>query len=87
MENPTGLELPVDSFGIVVLQYAMTKDQLMLRLRKGVQDAGSQKAYAAEIGVRDQLLSMVLMGRIDPPPSLLAALELRRVVTYEPVKP
>ncbi len=43
---------------------------------------GSQKALAKALKIHPTYLSMVMLGRKDPGPSLLKPLGLERVVTY-----
>lgn len=54
-------------------------------LRDAVKAAGSQKAWylRQDPPISGSVVSFVLLGRIDPPPGILAALGVRRVVTYE----
>ncbi|MCK8788228.1 helix-turn-helix transcriptional regulator, partial [Roseomonas sp. NAR14] len=52
------------------------------RLRSAVRAAGSQKAFAAQVGISQQYLCDVLAARREPGPTLLAAVGVRRVVQY-----
>lgn len=47
--------------------------------------AGDQGAWARRNGVSAQYVSDVLHGRREPGNAILAALRLRRVVTYVPI--
>lgn len=54
-------------------------------LRKRVDAAGSQTKAAQELGVSIPYLHEILNGRRDPGPKILAALNMRKVVTFEPI--
>lgn len=60
----------------------LTLAQVLELIRTRAADAGSQKAFAAEIGVNNSVLSEVLNERRDPPNSLLEALEIVREVRF-----
>lgn len=64
------------------MKLVLTLEQLLeeLRERKGL--AGSQKALAADLNISDSVLSDVLKGRRDPPPSMLSALRLTKEVRF-----
>lgn len=64
----TGLLEPAEVYGL---------------LRSRIQAAGSQRAYAARIGISAQFLSDALMARREIPNAVLADLGLRRVVRYQ----
>jgi transcriptional regulator with XRE-family HTH domain len=51
-------------------------------LRKRIDEATTQAAVAAELGVSEGYLSDVLRGHKEPARKLLKAMGLRRVVTY-----
>jgi transcriptional regulator with XRE-family HTH domain len=51
-------------------------------IRKAADEAGTQKALAARLGVSDSYLADVLNGRKDPGEAILEPLGLERVVTY-----
>lgn len=61
----------------------LTALQVRVRLRRVVQAHGSQRAAARALGVALSLVNRTLSGEDDPPPKLLTALGLRRVVRYE----
>ena len=52
-------------------------------LRKAIADAGGQSAWAKQVGLTPSYVNDVLLGRRDPGPAVLAALGLRRVISYE----
>jgi DNA-binding transcriptional regulator YdaS (Cro superfamily) len=52
-------------------------------LRKAVDEAGGQSAWARSVMLTPSYVNDVLVGRRDPGPAVLSALGLRRVVTYE----
>lgn len=52
-------------------------------IREACARAGSQAAWAAQIGVSPQHLCDVMNARRDPGPAILGALGLIRRVTYE----
>ena len=62
----------------------LTLDEVLDRLRYSIKVNG-QADLARKLGVRDQDLSDVVHGRRPPGPMLLAAMGLRKVVTYEPI--
>ena len=64
----------------------MTHTQLQNRLRKMCANR-QLRPVARDLGVAPAAVSNVIQGRIMPGPKLLAALGLRRVVTYRPVEP
>ena len=55
------------------------------RLQHAVDRHGSQLAFAQAHGLSHTIISQALRGRIDPPPALLAALGLQRIVRYRDV--
>ena len=63
----------------------MNESQVIDRVRREVERAGSMRALAREWGVSPPYLSDVLNRRRTPGPSVLVPLGLRRVrkVTYE----
>lgn len=64
----------------------MTDDEVRLMLRK--ECGPNQRIWAQAHGVVPSYVSDVLNGRRDPSPAILAALGLKRVVSYDelPVK-
>jgi hypothetical protein len=62
----------------------MTADDVRAKLREATKAAGSVKSWAIAHGVPAPVANTVLHGR-EPTPQLVAALGLRRVVSYEPV--
>ena len=54
----------------------ITKPDVLAALRKAVEDAGSARAYAEQVGLSRSYLSDVLAGRREPGPKVLAALGL-----------
>ena len=63
----------------------MTHDQFMKNLRTMCENR-QMSNVARDLGVAPANLSVVLIGRVMPGPKLVAALGLRRVVTYHPVE-
>lgn len=63
----------------------MTEAQVRALLAEHSEAAGSQKILAPVIGVSTTYLSDVINGRRRPGPAVLAYLDLREVVTYEPI--
>ncbi len=63
----------------------MRIDQLLALINKKVEDAGSQRAVALELGITPAYLSDVLSRRREPGESVLAPLGLRKKITYEKV--
>ena len=66
----------------------MTADEVRALLRDQCANAGSRAAWlrerrAAGYQMTSALVSFVLSGRLEPCGKVLAALGLRRVVTYE----
>lgn len=55
-------------------------------LRQACAAAGSQRAFAEQIGVTEAFISAVLHGRKAPGPTVLAAVGLRRIVRYVPTR-
>lgn len=65
----------------------MTKDALIAHLRSAIDQAGTARAWCEANHVAPSLVSDVLRGRRDPPPVMLHALGVCRIVTYEPLNP
>lgn len=63
----------------------MTADDVRAKLREAARAAGSVKRWAIEHGVPAPVANTVLHGR-EPTPQLVAALGLRRVISYEPIQ-
>ena len=64
----------------------MTLEQLLKRIAREIAAAGSQDAWSRQIGVPASMVSFVRNGRIAPPPKLLDAMGLERIVTYREKK-
>lgn len=60
----------------------LTEQEVMARLRAAVAAAGSQKAYAEQIGVSQTYLSDVLTGNRAPGEKILTSLGLEAVAMY-----
>jgi hypothetical protein len=58
-------------------------DAVVLLLKKRIGEAGSMCKFSARTGVHTAQLSLTVRGHIKPPPCVLVALGLRRMVTYE----
>lgn len=63
----------------------MTFTQLLDHIDKLVEEAGSQVALARQLNVSPTYLGDVMLRRAMPCKKLLAALGLRRVMTFEPL--
>ena len=61
----------------------MTQDEVRVLLKAAIAKAGSQLAYSLEAEVDHSCLTPILRGRKPPTPQVLAALGLRKVVSYE----
>lgn len=57
----------------------LTNAEVLAALREAVDAAGSQRTYAASIGVSQAYLGDVLHGRRHPGERVLSALGLRRI--------
>ena len=60
----------------------MTQPQLIKKLNKMAEEAGSQAALAKQLGISPSYLSDVLNGLRNPGVSLLAPLGLEAVIEY-----
>lgn len=61
----------------------MTEDDVLGLIEHEIKLAGSQKDYAAKVGVSPAFVSAVTRGITPPSEKLLKPLGLRRVTTYE----
>jgi transcriptional regulator with XRE-family HTH domain len=61
----------------------MTKQQLLKLLWKKVDEAGSQKQLAEQFKISPAYLNDVLNERREPGKSILDALGIKKVVSYE----
>lgn len=61
----------------------LTEQDVLDRLRAAVMAAGSQKAYAEQIGVSQTYLSDVLTGNRAPGEKILMALNLEAIIMYQ----
>lgn len=59
--------------------------EALRRLEAAVEAAGSQLAFAKAHGVSHTIVSQVMRRRIDPPPQILSALGMHRIVRYEDI--
>jgi hypothetical protein len=67
----------------------MTKEEVLDYLRRYVsQNYGTQRAYAEELKVSDNLVSEVLLGKRAIPKYMLNEIGLKKVktITYEPLQ-
>ena len=60
--------------------------EVMRRLKRRVQEAGSQHAYAHRIGISQSYLSDILLGRRRISPVVLRGLHMRRVDHYQDLR-
>jgi hypothetical protein len=65
---------------------ALSPDEMRAELRKAVERAGSQKAYAASIGISEQYLCDCLKGRRDIGKSIAEPLGYHPTTIYIPIK-
>lgn len=63
----------------------LSADAMRDRIRAAVNEAGSQKAYAAAIGISTAALCQVLSGKREPNEALLAAIGLARVTAFRAI--
>jgi DNA-binding transcriptional regulator YdaS (Cro superfamily) len=63
----------------------MTNDQVIALLRKRIEQAGSQKAFAIQHELSPAFINDLLQGRREPSAAILHALGLERVVTFRKV--
>ena len=61
----------------------MTHQDVLDLLRRRIAKRESMSAWAAEHGIAKSYLSQVLAGHTTPGPSVLDALGLKKVVTYQ----
>ncbi len=59
----------------------MNKQGVIKELSVWVEAAGNQAAFCRTHGVDTAVVSKVLAGKLDPPPSLLDVLQLEKVET------
>lgn len=64
-----------------------TAAQVRTMLLRAARDTGSQREFAAKLGVSESFLSHVLAGSKEPSGKVLRFLKLKRVVRYEGVHP
>jgi len=64
----------------------MTDDQVIALLRKRIELAGSQKAFAVQHELSPAFINDLLQGRRDPSAAILNVLGLERIVTYRKVR-
>ena len=64
----------------------MNIDVFIWYLKSEIEIAGSQKAFAARLGISEQYLTDILKRRREPGEKILKPLGLRRVVTYERIE-
>ena len=69
----------------VAVESASLKEVLR-RLEAAIVEHGTQQAFADYQGISRVVISQLLNGRIDPPPKILKALGLRRVILYDDIK-
>lgn len=60
----------------------MTQDAVIAHVRDQIRRHGSQRAYAAHVGISQQYLCDVLNGRRDISAELAALLGFERLVVY-----
>lgn len=65
---------------------AITQFDVFIEIRKACAAAGSQSAWAEANGMSPAYVSDVLNSRREPGAKILAALGLRKIVRYVPVR-
>jgi len=60
-------------------------EEALRRLQAGIDQEGSQIAFAKKHGLSHTIISQVMRRRIDPPPQVLAAIGLERIVSYRDI--
>jgi hypothetical protein len=63
----------------------MTVDEVRQMLQRMCGEAGSQREWARTHNISHPFVSRVLRGQKAPTPRLLAEMEMREVVSYEPI--
>lgn len=63
----------------------LSPEDVLVRIEAAVQAAGSARKLCKQWGVFDSHLSAVRHGRMNPDPKMLEAMQLRRIIRYEPV--
>lgn len=63
----------------------MTEQQVVEKLNAACVAAGGQKAFSKTNNISMQYVNDVLRGRRAPGDLILAALKIRRIVTYEEI--
>ena len=61
---------------------AMTEEEVRMLLRNRCKKAGSQRAYAKQIGVSESDISLILSGKRLTSKRLLEAFGLEKITTY-----
>lgn len=59
---------------------------IILILKRRVNETGSQKKVAKQLGISAQYLGDILQGRREPGEKVLKTLKLKRVVLYQDVQ-
>lgn len=76
-----------DTAGIEMSQPTMLDSiDVAARLRRACADAGGQTAFAGQVGVSVAFVNAVLSARKAPGARVLAAIGLRQIVRYVPVR-
>lgn len=63
----------------------MEKQDIVSLLREACRES-SQRQWALRHGITPSYVSAVLAGKLDPSPSIAAALGYKRIVTYHPIR-
>jgi len=64
----------------------LTRDDVRHRLSQAIRDAGSQRAFAVRAGISQANLNDILHGRRAMGERVLAALDLRRIERFVPIR-
>ena len=63
-----------------------TKKQFIKMLDVRVREVGTQSAFAEKFGLKQQYVSKLLKGKLDPAGKILTALGYRRKTVYEEIE-
>lgn len=83
---PAGSQGQISSFAIKTGDESLDTEGVKARLKQALAEEPNQRAWAKKHRVSQATVSLVLTGVREPSDSILAALGLRRVVTYEPIQ-
>lgn len=67
----------------IITKKEFERDDLIQLVRLGIDIAGSQAAYAEQLGISPQYLCDVLYDRREPGDKMLDGMGLKRIVKYK----